>query len=254
MSGAACLAARAAYRTGCGLVRVFTPESNRQVIQTYLPEAIVTVWEGDSFPEQELMAALAWSDVAGIGPGGGTGEIQREILTHVLTQYDKPLVIDADGLNLLAKETEILKKVRSPVILTPHVGEMERLIGMNKEEFLKDIVNTVCEFAKEYKVICALKDARTVVSDGASIYVNTSGNSGMATGGSGDVLTGIVLGLLSQGMSPFEAASVGVYLHGLAGDEARRKSSAYGMLAGDIAEEVGVVLKAADVTAEKAEL
>lgn len=254
MSGAACLAARAAYRTGCGLVRVFTPESNRQVIQTYLPEAIVTVWEGDSFPEQELMAALAWSDVAGIGPGVGTGEIQREILTHVLTQYDKPLVIDADGLNLLAKETEILKKVRSPVILTPHVGEMERLIGMNKEEFLKDIVNTVCEFAKEYKVICALKDARTVVSDGASIYVNTSGNSGMATGGSGDVLTGIVLGLLSQGMSPFEAASVGVYLHGLAGDEARRKSSAYGMLAGDIAQEVGVVLKAADVPAEKAEL
>ncbi len=253
MSGAACLAARSAYRTGCGLVRVFTPESNRQVIQTYLPEAIVTAWDGDSFPEQELQTALAWSDVAGIGPGLGTGEIQRRILTYVLTQYDKPLVIDADGLNLLAKEIEILKKALSPVILTPHVGEMERLTNTKKEVFLKDTVNTVRRFSKEYKAVCALKDARTLVSDGVSTYVNTSGNSGMATGGSGDVLTGIVLGLLSQGMPPFEAASVGVYLHGLAGDEACRKQSAYGMLAGDIAEEVGVVLKAAEMTVEKAE-
>lgn len=246
MSGAACMSALAAYRTGCGLVRVFTPKCNRTAVQICIPEAIVTCWEENTFPEEQLAKALAWSDVAGIGPGFGKGTVQRKILSYVLEQYDRPLVIDADGLNLLSEAVELLYETKAPVILTPHIGEMMRLTDSAKEEILEDILLTARQFACEYRVICALKDARTVVSDGVRTYINTSGNSGMACGGAGDVLTGVICGLLAQGMTPFDAASLGVYLHGCAGDAARERHSAYGMIAGDIAEEIGEVLKAAD--------
>lgn len=243
MSGAACLAALAAYRSGCGLVRVLTHECNRQVIQTYLPEAVVSVWENDNFPEKLLEEALEWSDAAGIGPGFGTGRMQKEILSYVLGHYGKPLVIDADGLNLLAKERALMCRLTSNTVLTPHVGEMMRLIQGAKEEILQDIVSTAVQFAKKYRIVCALKDARTVVSNGRKSYVNTSGNDGMAVGGSGDILTGMICGLLAQRMPVFEAASLGVYLHGLAGDAAREKRGAYGMIARDIADEIGGILK-----------
>lgn len=246
MSGAAFLCAMAAYRTGSGLVRIFTPECNREILQTGLPEALITTWSGEQFPAQELAAALAWSDVTGIGPGLGTGRIQEEILHHVLTEYRKPLVIDADGLNLLSKQPELLYDTDAPVILTPHIGEMMRLTDNTKDEILEDLLRAARRFAREYHVICALKDARTVVSDGVRTYVNTSGNNGMAAGGSGDILTGIVCGLLAQKMPAFDAAALGVYLHGLAGDAAQEKHSAYGMIARDIADEIGTVLKRAE--------
>lgn len=246
MSGAACMAARAAYRTGCGLVRVFTPACNRQVIQNLLPEAIVTVWDGNPLPEGELSEALAWSDVTGIGPALGTGKTAARILARVLKEYDRPLVIDADGLNLLARGMELLDGIKAPVILTPHVGEMMRLTDSTKEDLLEDIVQTTLRFSREYGVICALKDARTIVSDGVRAYVNTSGNHGMATGGSGDVLTGIICGLLAQGMTPFDAAATGVFLHGRAGDLARDARGAYSMMAGDITEQLGEALREAE--------
>lgn len=245
MSGAACLAALASYRCGSGLVRVFTPECNREVIQTYLPEAVVTVYDPEDFPEEMLLDALDWSDVAGIGPGLGTDEIAAALLTRVLDCYTKPLVIDADGLNLLARDIAG-RSFRSPVIVTPHVGEMLRLTGCAKEELLADLTGAARTFAAQHGVICALKDARTVVSDGAQTYVNCSGNNGMAVAGSGDILTGVICGLLAQGMQPFEAASLGVYLHGLAGDLAQERLGAYGMIARDIAGAVGEVLKKVD--------
>lgn len=243
MCGAAFLSALAAYRSGSGLVRVFTPKCNRAVLQSCLPEAVITEWSGEQFPRRELEDALAWSDVAGIGPGLGTGQAQEEILEYVLAEYHKPLVIDADGLNLLAKRPELLHDMDAPVILTPHIGEMTRLTGHTKEEILEDILRASRQFAGEHHVICALKDARTVVSDGSKAYINTSGNNGMAVGGSGDVLTGIICGLLAQKMPAFDAAALGVYLHGLAGDAAREKRGEYGMIARDIAEEIGMVLK-----------
>ncbi len=282
MSGAACLSAMAAYRSGSGLVRVFTPECNREVIQTYLPEAIVTTYRDDviltgqdrgigvrsgtlggdcfsdgdrtvqikeeGFPAKELEEALAWSDVVGIGPGLGTGRMSEEILATVLSEYRKPLVIDADGLNLLAKNPNLLYETKASVILTPHIGEMMRLTDNTKEEILEDLLQTARQFAREYGVICALKDARTVVSDGSRVYVNTSGNNGMAVGGSGDILTGVICGLLAQKMPAFDAAALGVYLHGLAGDAAQEKRSAYGMIARDIADQIGEVLKQIDET------
>lgn len=242
MSGAACLSAMAAYRSGSGLVRVFTPECNRQIIQTYLPEAIITSWTEECFPESELESALAWSDVAGIGPGCGTDHMANEILEYVLAKYRKPLVIDADGLNLLSKKPELLYETGASVVLTPHIGEMMRLTQNTKEDILEDILMAAKQFARKYRVVCALKDARTIVSNGTRTYVNTSGNNGMAVGGSGDILTGIICGLLAQGMPAFDAAALGVYLHGLAGDAALEARGAYGMIARDIADRIGEVL------------
>ncbi len=253
MSGAACLSAMAAYRSGSGLVRVFTPECNREIIQSYLPEAIVTAYSDDRFPENMLEEALSWSDVTGIGPGCGIGQLQEQILSTVLREYEKPLVIDADGLNVLSRHPDLLYETKASVILTPHIGEMMRLTDNTTEEILENILQTARQFAREYGVVCALKDARTIVSDGVKVYVNTSGNNGMAVGGSGDILTGVICGLLAQKMPAFDAAALGVYLHGLAGDAAQERRSAYGMIARDIADQIGEVLKQIDEIEDRKE-
>ncbi len=250
MSGAACLCARAALRTGCGLARVFTPQCNRPILQTCLPEAIVTAYEGEEDAASALPRLLEWADVVGIGPGIGTGKVSRAILDDVLRRWQGPLVIDADGLNLLAG----IPDWQSPgprTILTPHVGEMLRLTKAPREELLRDLVSHARDFARERGVICVLKDARTVISDGQRSAVNTSGNDGLAKGGSGDVLTGVLCGLLAQGMEPFEAAYTGAYLHGLAGDLAARHYGNYGMLAGETADAVGEVLRSLQISREE---
>ncbi len=246
MSGAAALAALAAYRTGSGLVRIVTPECNREILQTFLPEAIVTPYTEGRNNEKLFEELLHWADVIGIGPGLGTSVDSQAVMQYVLSVCTKPLVIDADGLNLLALYPEWMTEIHCPVIVTPHIGEMMRLTGCPKQEILKELLETARSFARKNRLICALKDARTVVSDGSSIYVNTTGNNGMAVAGSGDILTGIICGLLAQGMQPFDAATLGVYLHGAAGDLAREKCSAYGMIARDIAAQIGEVLKKAD--------
>lgn len=243
MCGAACLAAMAAYRSGSGLVRVFTPSCNRTVIQSYLPEAIVTCYEEKEFQAEKLQAALVWADAAAIGPGLGQSTAAARILQYVMDNFEKPLVADADALNLLAKEKKLLRKRKGNLIITPHIGEMMRLTGQEKQDILENLIQTAKEFAWTNQVICVLKDARTVVSDGEKVYINISGNNGMAVGGSGDVLTGLLAGLLAQHMELFEAATVGVYLHGLAGDAAREQKGTYAMLAGNIAASIGDVLK-----------
>lgn len=245
MSGAACLCARAAYRCGSGLVRVFTPECNRAILQQSLPEAMVTAWQQEAEAMERLSDALAWADVVGIGPGLGTSLFAERLLKYVLANAAQPVVIDADALNLLAKAPGLLRETASdyPLILTPHIGELSRLTGKAKEELLSDLIGSCRRFAAEHRLICVAKDARTVVSDGVHTYINPSGNSGMATGGSGDVLTGTLCGLLAQKAEPFAAATLGVYLHGLAGDCACEQLGSHAMLAGDIAEHLGSVLR-----------
>lgn len=241
MAGAAYLAGKAAYETGTGLVRIYSEDCNRQILQTLLPEAVLT-----SYRKGEETAALAdalqWADACAVGPGLSVASEKLEILRTVIKSANIPVVLDADALNLLSANMELLDGHRQPVIVTPHIGEMMRLTGLKKEELLDDLPGCCLHFAKENDVICVLKDARTIVSDGESIYINTSGNDGMAAGGSGDVLCGLILGLLAQGIPPFQAAAAGVYFHGLAGDDARRRLGARGMLAGDIAESVGTVM------------
>lgn len=241
MCGAAILAAKAAYRTGAGLVRVYTDLCNKPVIQQSLPEAVVNCIS-DVWTEQ-LQDLLNWADAAAIGPGIGMDSPKREILSYVLEHGKIPVILDADALNLTAAYDLPLLRYQSELMVTPHLGEMARLCKKTIPEISENLPLYAENFARENHVVCVLKDAGTVVSDGKDIYINTSGNSGMATGGSGDVLTGILSGLAAQEMSLFDAGRIGVYLHGCAGDAAAKKLGKCSMLAGDIAEGISEILK-----------
>jgi NAD(P)H-hydrate epimerase len=155
-----------------------------------------------------------------------------------------PLVIDADGINLLVKDPSVLKEKQTPVILTPHIQEMSRLTDLPKQELIEHGMEIAVKFTEEYPVTLVLKNARTIVAkNGGQLYLNSSGNSGMATGGSGDVLAGIIGGLLVQGMKEKEAADLGVFLHGKAGDAAEKKKSEYSMTATDLLEGIAEVTR-----------
>lgn len=249
MGGACQLSALAAYRIGAGMVRVFTAEENRESLLRKLPEAIIDTYIdrddeggiGDA-ERQALINGLEWADVIAIGPGLSISNRALDILRTVLDYGDKPLVIDADALNLLARNGELLEGLRfgcrkkeAGIVLTPHLGEFSRLMKFPVSEIKKDFLGACKAFTKKYDVSLVCKDARTVITKrGKLIYLNSSGNDGMATAGSGDVLTGMISGLLAQGMSSFEAAVIGAYAHGLAGDYARDNASAYYIMAQDI--------------------
>ncbi len=232
MAGAAYLCAYAAYRTGAGLVRVLTPEENRVIIQTLLPEAVLTTFDSGN-PDQELLReTLAWADVTAIGPGVGKESWAADFVELVLREYDRPLVIDADGINHLSKRQGLLREYKGSVILTPHVGEFARLSGKAIPDILEHIPEYAVSYAEKNQCICVLKDAPSAVGapDGRC-WVNTTGNNGMSTGGSGDVLTGMIAGLLAQKTEPLQAALLGVWLHGKSGDLAAEKEGVYGLLA-----------------------
>ena len=236
MSGAACFCAKAAYRMGSGLVRVCTCEQNRLILQTKVPEAVLVT--GQENEEETLLAEqLQWADAVVFGPGIGTGQRARRMTSTVLEQCRVPLVLDADALNIIADQPELLEQAKTDIILTPHPGEMSRLTKKPVSEILTTLEQSAETFAKRFHVICVLKDFHTVtaVSDGMT-YVNLSGNNGMATAGSGDVLAGVIGSLLAQGMKAEEAAPLGVYVHGLAGDAAKEKCGVRGMMASDIIE------------------
>lgn len=224
MSGACYLAAKAAYRVGAGLVRVVSSADNREILLSSLPEMLFST-------RDELAEGVDWADVVIIGPGIGLTEEAEEMVRYVVENAPVPTVIDGDGIRLLNTCTESLT---DNFVLTPHVKEMSYLTGMSITELQQDIVGTTVDSARQWGCIMVQKDARTVVSDGLESYINVCGNSGMATGGSGDVLAGVIGGLLAQGMEPFAAAKLGVYLHGLAGDEMLSVTGTYGMMASDL--------------------
>lgn len=250
MGGAAYLSALAAYRTGAGLVKILTVEENREFLQTRLPEAILETYSGERFHENPedyrpvLEECCEWADAVILGPGLGK-EPYVEVLTEmVLTIACTPIVVDADGLNMIAAHPYMCGYFTENIILTPHLGEMARLTGKSIQEIQQDVPGTAMEYAAHYGITCVLKDAVTAVAlrDGR-LYLNTSGNSAMAKAGSGDVLTGVIAGLLAQGMDEMEGTVLGVYLHGLAGDEYRKEKGSYGMLAGELADFVGRVIE-----------
>lgn len=244
MAGAAILSAKAAYAAGCGLVQVFTPEENRIILQTAVPEAVLKTYSAKK-PELALLnESLAWADVIVLGPGLGRSGGAHEIVKTALKNAAVPMVADADALNLMAEDINCLLKPHTELIITPHPGEMARLNGNAVSYIKENLVQTAEDFARTYQVITVLKDARTVTAvPYGKTYINTAGNNGMATAGSGDVLSGILGSLIAQGLPPELAAPLGVLIHASAGDEQEKVTGKHALTAGGIIEGIGRVLE-----------
>jgi len=250
MSGAAVMSAQAAARAGAGLVTLGVPVGIHDIAETKLTEVM-------TFPLpqsdrgtlsitalEEIMDRAGNNDVLALGPGLGTGDETAELVKEILLKLEIPCVLDADGLNVLAGKTELFKAVRPDLVLTPHPGEMSRLTGRSTQQIQNDRLGVTAAKAARWGSVVVLKGAGTVVAGpDHTLFINNTGNPGMAAGGSGDVLTGIIAGLLAQGMPALHAAAAGVYLHGLAGDAAAREKSMAGLLAGDLLEQLPAVLK-----------
>ncbi|MFC0775678.1 NAD(P)H-hydrate dehydratase [Terrimonas alba] len=234
--GAAVLSSKACLRSGVGLLSCHIPTCGYDIMQTALPEAMVMTDFNSSFITK-LEDDLSKYKAIGIGPGIGTASETRTMIKEVLSAYKKPAVLDADALNNLSADKELLQVLPVDSILTPHPKEFERLFGETSDEFER--IDLAMLKAKEFKVVIVLKGHHTLIATPAGkAFFNTTGNAGMATGGSGDVLTGILTGLLAQGYSSEQTAILGVYLHGLAGDMAAERYSMEAMIAGDIVEQV----------------
>ena len=245
MIGAAALAAQAALRGGAGLVTVAAPETVQLAIAALCPCATSLSLEctsaGGLAPEatRQLLAAAAGCDVLAVGPGMGTGPAQEGIIRAILEQ-ERPVVLDADGLNNLAKIDRWWELRRCPLLLTPHPGEMATLTGRSATEVQYDRESSASAAAAEWAkaaaapLVVVLKGAGTVVADGQHSFVNLTGNAGMATGGAGDVLTGLIAALIGQGMSLFDAACLAAAVHGAAGDLAAEKLGQMSLIASDL--------------------
>jgi NAD(P)H-hydrate epimerase len=242
MSGAAVLCGSAALRGGAGLVRLAVPAGvlpiaaagNPCYMTAPLPEDEHGLLAADAAPR--LVALMGENTAAGMGPGLGRGDGVSAVVRAVLEQTTLPLVIDADGLNALPPMLDALKRRGGPTVLTPHPGEFARLLGCDIPYVEAHRLELAVRFAADHGVVLALKGHRTIVSDGRRAYVNGTGNPGMATGGAGDVLTGLTAALLGQKLAPFDAAVLAVYLHGLAGDLARDAFGETSLIATDLLE------------------
>ncbi len=242
MAGAAALCGASSLRSGAGLVRVATSAEVQPVVASfepcYMAYPLPNQGEGliDFARSRPILAPMIEKvDVVAVGPGLGQADDIRQLVRFLIAETDRPLVIDADGLNALDGQMELLAGIRRPVVLTPHPGEFARLIGKSVAEVTEDRVKHAAELAAISEgLIVVLKGSGTVVTDGKTYFINTTGNPGMATGGSGDVLTGVIAALIGQKLSAYEAARLGVFVHGLAGDIARDHHGEVGMIAGDI--------------------
>ena len=269
--GAAVLSSRAAARIGARLVRTLTHISNRTAVITGNMECIVDTYDtdeecGDFVKNTETLVdkCICWADVVCIGPGLSMEESAVKLVRSVSAKKNIKKLYDADALNIIAQYKIELDGSNDDVdyeaggnsgnasykddmsdknvVVTPHIGEMSRLTGLDIAVIKNNPIDTARTYSREHNCVCVLKDARTIVSDGERVYINMSGNDGMATGGSGDVLSGIITGLMAQGLTTFEASALGVYIHGCAGDEAALSNGKYSMVAGDIIDNIKNVL------------
>jgi ADP-dependent NAD(P)H-hydrate dehydratase / NAD(P)H-hydrate epimerase len=234
--GASVLGARAALKTGIGLITCHVPGCGYQVIQTTVPEAMAQVDKNETYTS-DIETADPFDSV-GIGPGIGTDPVTQSAFHTLLTGSDKPMVIDADGINILGLNKDWLSELHGETILTPHLREFERVAEKTENGYQR--LEKQVEFAAKYNCIVVLKGANTsIATPQGKVFFNSTGNPGMATAGSGDVLTGMILSLLAQGYSPENASVIGVYLHGLAGDIAAVKSGYESIIASDIINNIG---------------
>ncbi len=235
--GAAVLAAGSCLRAGAGLVTCHIPQCGYDILQATVPEAMVLTDFNSSF-NTRIEDDLNKYDSIGIGPGLGQASETKQLLHELLSTYRNPLVLDADALNIMGADKELLNLVPGGSILTPHPREFERLFGKSVNDYER--VHLAVQKAREYNIILLLKGHHTfIATPGEKAFFNNTGNAGMATAGSGDVLTGILTSLLGQGYSPTETAVLGVYLHGLAGDLAAKELSMESLIAGDLVRFLG---------------
>jgi NAD(P)H-hydrate epimerase len=242
MAGAAALSGASALRSGAGLVRVATAAEVQPVVASFEPSYMTYPLPcGDdglidfAAARPVLPRLIEPASVVAIGPGLGQSDGIRSLVRFLIAETDRPLVIDADGLNSLAGQTDLLAGLKRPVVLTPHPGEFARLSGKDVATLQSDRLHSAAELASlSAHIIIVLKGSGTVVTDGRKYFINTTGNPGMATGGSGDVLSGVIAALIAQKLPAFDAAQLGVFVHGLAGDIARDDHGEIGMIAGDI--------------------
>lgn len=234
--GSISLTATAALRTGAGLVTIYAPQCGYEILQSVLPEAMVITGEGVN--ELTSLDFDFGPSVICFGMGAGTSKKTLLLYEELLRKETKPMVIDADGINMLARKKDLLSLIPENSVLTPHPKELQRLIGSWKDDF--DKIEKAKSFSKKYKLILVLKDAHTITVSADKLYINNTGNPGMATAGAGDVLAGVITGLISQKYEPLTAAVLGTYLHGKAGDIIANNLSYQGVIAGDIANSMGL--------------
>lgn len=241
MAGAAIMAGKAALRCGIGLLKIAVPKSIYPVCATNILESVYYPLEEtsngviSSKNTDFLLEMCEKSSAVLIGCGLSVCDDTKNLVQSVITNCEKPLVIDADALNCICNKPEILKNLKAPVIITPHPGEIARLLHSTPKTVNSNRENTAIDFAKKFGVVTVLKGAGTIIaSPDGEVYINHTGNSGMATGGSGDVLSGIIGSLLAQGASPINAAAAGVFLHGTIGDLAAEKLGKISMLPTDM--------------------
>ncbi|MCD4780270.1 MAG: NAD(P)H-hydrate dehydratase [Candidatus Omnitrophica bacterium] len=250
MLGAAALSSLAAMRTGSGLVSLAVPQSLNQTAQQKIDPVIMTLPLRET--PQQTFSSLAFADlkkhwsvyqVIALGPGMTTQASTQKFIIKILLQSQSPLVLDADAINALAQDPELLLKARAPVVITPHPGEMARLLGVRKDVLQKDRTRFARQFARDHRCVVLLKGNNTVVaSPSGEVHINKTGHQGMATAGSGDVLTGMIASLIGQGIAPFDAGRWGAYLHGLAGESALKNQTCASLIASDIINNIGAVM------------
>ncbi|MBE6583526.1 MAG: NAD(P)H-hydrate dehydratase [Ruminococcaceae bacterium] len=247
MCGAAYFTAMAAYRCGAGIVEIFTDCKNYAPLASLVPESVFSLYDsgenGQSVCER-LIGEIKKADAIVIGCGIGKSEMSAKLVRTTLQNAESPMLIDADALNILSDNERMWQDLsqhqRRRTVITPHPGEMSRIIGKSVEEILKDTVKTANTVSKKLGVVCLLKDHHTVISNGEKVYVNHSGNAGMATAGMGDVLAGVIGALLCRTPSPLcqddilYRVAIGAYLHGVAGDAAARKTGEYSLMSSDV--------------------
>ncbi|QSX06531.1 NAD(P)H-hydrate dehydratase [Sedimentibacter sp. zth1] len=251
MTGSVCMSSQATLRTGSGLVYTIIPSCILNLVSIKLTECIIKPVHDQNNNEHfkiqnidEIMDYINDLDCLVLGPGIRVNEDTKQIVKHILVNYNKPIILDADGLNCIGENIEVLYKRKEKTILTPHPKEFERLLENTNINF-NDRIKTSLEFSNKYGVVTVLKGYHTVISnEKGEYYINPTGNPGMATAGSGDVLSGIIASLVGQKINLFEASCCGTFIHGISGDLAAKDKGEYGLIATDIIENIPYAIKA----------
>ena len=241
LTGAAALCSQAAILSGSGLVTLGIPKSLNPIMARKLTEVMTkplpqTREQSLSYSAlKEILRFAGKINCVAIGPGLSRNKSTQRLVRKLLTSLKKSIVLDADGINALEGKVNLLKSAKAPIVITPHPGEMSRLVSLSKNEIARNKQRIAKKFSNKYNVVCVLKGHRSVVAGPKGrAYINTTGNPGMASGGVGDILTGMIASFIGQGLSPFNAAKLGVYLHGLAGDLAAKKKGEVSLIASDL--------------------